>query len=334
MTRPRVLLTNPIDPSGDRIIEEVADIVTAPDATADTLRRMISDADALVVRAHLPADIFDQPHRLRGVVRHGVGLDMIPMEAAARHAIPVANVPAVNAEAVAEYCISGMLLLVRRMHRLDRDLRAIDWNTSRKLSDHATELFGRTVGIIGVGNVGRRVAEICHAGFRMRVLGNQRHFDTLPDFVKGVDVDTLFRESDFIVLNCPLTPETRNLVSAARIDLMKRNACIVNASRGQVIDEQALVGALRDRRIAGAVLDVYCEQPLRRDHPLLALENVVLTPHAAGITQESMQRMSEGAAQEIVRLLAGERPVNLCNPEIWDQYAARRRAPTERCTNA
>jgi D-3-phosphoglycerate dehydrogenase len=326
MSRLKVLLTNLIDPSGDQIIQEIADIVTAPDTKADTLRRMIADADALVVRTHLPTDIFDRPHRLRGVVRHGVGLDMIPMEAATRHVIPVANVPAVNAEAVAEYCISGMLLLVRRMHRLDCDLRAVDWNTSRKLSGQATELFGRTVGIVGVGNVGGRVAEICRAGFRMRVLGNQRRLDALPDFVKGVDVDTLFRESDFIVLNCPLTPETQNLVNVSRIGSMKPTACIVNASRGQVIDEQALVDALRNKRIGGAVLDVYCEQPLPRDNPLLTLDNVILTPHAAGITQESMRRMSQGAAKEIVRLLAGERPVNLCNPEIWDQYIARRRA--------
>ena len=326
MARPKVLLTNPIDPSGARIIGELADIVVAADAKAATFYRMICDADVLVVRSHLPADLFDRPHHLRGIVRHGVGLDMIPMEAATAQGIPVANVPAVNAEAVAEYCVSGMLLLIRRMHRLDRDLRATDWNTSRKVADEATELCGRTVGIVGVGNVGRRVAEICHAGFRMRVLGNQRRLDALPDFVAGVDIDTLFRESDFIVLNCPLTPATNNLVNAARIEIMKRTAFIINAARGQVIDEDALVAALRVRRIAGAVLDVYCEQPLRRDHPFLTLENVILTPHAAGLTQESMQRMSEGAAHEVVRLLAGERPVNLVNPEIWDNYAARRRA--------
>ncbi len=326
MARPKVLLTNPIDPSGARIINDVADIVVAPDAKPATFHRMIGDADVLVVRSHLPADLFDRPHRLRGIVRHGVGLDMIPMEAATAQGIPVANVPAVNAGAVAEYCVSGMLLLIRRMHRLDRDLRATDWNTSRQVVDDASELCGRTVGIVGVGNVGRRVAEICHAGFRMRVLGNQRRLDALPDFVSGVDLDTLFRESDFIVLNCPLTSATDNLVNAARIGIMKRTAFIINAARGQVIDEDALVAALRVRSIAGAVLDVYREQPLRRDHPLLTLENVILTPHAAGLTQESMQRMSEGAAHEVVRLLAGERPVNLVNPEVWDEYIARRRA--------
>lgn len=323
MSRPKVLLTNPIDPAGDRVLEQVAEIVRAPDVRPETLVRLVADADALIVRAHLPPDIFDHPNRLRGVVRHGVGVDMIPMESATARAIPVANVPAVNAEAVAEYCISALLLLVRRMHLIDRDLRGRDWAPSRVIADRATELLGRTVGIVGVGNIGRRIAEICHLGFRMRVLGHQRRLDALPDFVRGVDVDTLFRESDFIVLACPLTDATRNLASAQRIASMKPTAAIVNVSRGPVVDEQALVAALQAGRIGGAALDVYHVQPLQRDHPLLALDNAVCTPHVAGITEESMRRMSEGAAKEALRLLAGERPVNFVNPEVWERAVAR-----------
>jgi len=323
MSRPKVLLTNPIDPAGDRVLEQVAQIVRAPDVRPETLVRLVADADALIVRAHLPADLFDHPNRLRGVVRHGVGVDMIPMGSATAHAIPVANVPAVNAEAVAEYCISALLLLVRRMHRIDRDLRTRDWAASRVIADQATELLGRTVGIVGVGNIGRRIAEICHLGFRMRVLGHQRRLDALPDFVRGVDTDTLFRESDFIVLACPLTDATRNLASAARIASMKPTAALVNVSRGPVVDEQALAAALQAGRIGGAALDVYHVQPLQRDHPLLSLDNAVCTPHVAGITEESMRRMSEGAAQEVLRLLAGERPVNFVNPEVWERAVAR-----------
>lgn len=326
MARPKVLLTNRIDPSGERMISEVADIVVAPDVKPETLYRLIADADVLVVRAHLPEDIFERKLRLRGIVRHGVGLDMIPMEQATAHKIPVANVPAVNAEAVAEHCISAMLLLVRRMHRMDHDLHMIGWNESRSLADHGTELLGRTVGIVGVGNVGQRVAEICHAGFRMRTLGNQRRLNALPAFMVSADIETLFRESDFIVLSCPLTPETRHLVNRERISLMKYTSFVVNVSRSPVVDANALVAALRERRIAGAALDVYGEHPLPRDHPLLDLDNVVLTPHAAGITQESMRRMSQAAAQEVLRLLSGSRPKNFVNPEICEEDASRRGA--------
>ena len=240
MTRPTVLLTNPIGREGIQILERVAHVVIAPDVRHETLLEHARDADALLVRAYLPPNIFDVARRLRGVVRYAVGLDMIPMEAATEKAIPVANMPGVNSEAVAEYAISGLLLMARRQHRMNHVLRTVDWNTSRALGEQGIELAGRTVGIVGLGNIGSRLAEICHAGFRMRVLGNQRRLDALPTFVTGVDIDTLCRESDFIALCCPLTGATRNLISAERIALMKPGAGIVNVSRGPVVDEMAL----------------------------------------------------------------------------------------------
>ena len=277
-------------------------------------------------RANVPllADAFEQPNRLRGVVRHGVGLDMIPMEAATAKGIPVANVPGSNAEAVAEFAVSGMLLIARQMHRIDRDLRDKDWPVARAHADSSTELFSRTLGIIGMGDVGRRAAEIGALGFRMRVLGTPSRRKAPPSYVESADVEAIFRESDFILLSCPLTAETKHLVNAVRLATMKPTAAIINAARGPVIDEMALVEVLAARRIRGAVLDVYGQQPLRRDHPLLTLDNVILSPHAAGLTDESVKRMSVGAAQEAVRLLAGEMPVSLCNPEVWERHLQRR----------
>jgi D-3-phosphoglycerate dehydrogenase len=328
--RPKVLLTNPIDAEGIAIISVVADVVIAPDTQHETLLKLVADADVLLVRAYLPQNIFDATRCLRGVVRYGVGLDMIPVEAATAKAIPVANVPGVNAEAVAGYCLSGMLLMTRHLHRMNHALRTADWPTSRMISDEAVELSGRTVGIVGVGNIGRRVAEICHGAFHMRVLGHQRRLDALPSFVTGVDIETLCRDSDFIILSCPLTPQTQNLINAARIASMKPCATVINVARGQVIDEAALASALRNGRIGGAVLDVYREQPLPRDHPLLTLDNVVLTPHVAGLTRDSMRRMSIGSAQEVVRLLNGERPLNFVNPQVWVQHLARIKAMEDR----
>ena len=324
MARPKVLTTLPMDPAGDRMLEPVAEIVVAPDPGAETLKRVIGDADVLVVRTQLPPDLLERPHRLLGIVRHGTGLDLIPVEAATAQAIPVANVPGVNAEAVAEYCVGALLSLARQFHTMDRDLRASGWNESRRRAADTIELSGRTIGIVGLGAIGRRIAEICHHGFGMRVLGHQRRLERLPAFVEATDLDTLFATSDFVSLNCPLTPETRHLLDERRLRMMKPHALVVNASRGAVVDEQALARALAERRIAGAALDVYGEQPLRRDHPFLGLPNVLLTPHAAGLTQEASRRMSEGTAAEVLRLLAGERPANLVNPEIWDRAMARR----------
>jgi D-3-phosphoglycerate dehydrogenase len=323
MTRPKVLLTNPIGREGVEILNTVAEVVTAPDVKPQTLLDSARDADAILVRANLPPNIFEVTQRLRGVVRYAVGLDMIPMAAATAKSIPVANMPGVNSESVAEYAVSALLLMTRRMHLINHTLRTQDWNAARVIGEQSTELMGRTIGIVGVGNIGGRLAEICHAGFRMKVLGHQRRLDVLPAFVKGVDIDTLCRESDFIALCCPLTDATHNLISGQRIALMKPGAGIVNVSRGPVWDELAVAAALRENRLGSAVCDVYQEQPLRRDHPFLTLDNIVLTAHMGGLTQESMRRLSIGSAQEVLRLLRDEKPLNFVNPEVWEKHLVR-----------
>ena len=322
-SRPKVLLTNPSVPAGENIIREVADVVLAPDAKPDTLRAMIADCDVLVVRAKLPDDLFERPNRLKGVVRHGAGVDLIPMESATKLGIPVANVPGVNAQTVAEHVITTMLMLARVTHRMDALVRTKGWDTARVLSDEGVELAGKTVGIVGVGAIGKIVMRICHYGFGMKIVGYQRNLDQLPKEVTGVSLDELFAQSDFVVLACPLTPETKGLASRARIASMRRNAVLVNVSRGPVVDETAITEALVHRRIRGAALDVFDKQPLATDHPLMALDNVVLTPHQAGLTVEAVERTSRGAAEETVRLLKGEKPVNLVNPEVWERRAHR-----------
>lgn len=313
--RPRVLLTGPMDPEGERLIAEVAEVVLAPDARPETLRRLVADADVLVVRSALPADLLDHAPRLRGIVRHGVGVDMIPMAAANARRLPVANVPGSNRHAVAEHAIGAVSLLRRRTARMDALLRQAGWDTSRALADEAGELHGQVLGIVGLGEVGTRIAEIAHHGYGMQVLGHQRRLDALPAFVEGAALDELLARSDAVVLACPLTDATRGLLDARRLALMPRHAVLVNVARGAVIDEEALLVALRERRIAGAALDVYTTQPLPAEHPLLALDNVLLTPHAAGLTVQSMQRMSLGTAEAVRCLLDGRLPRHLVNAD-------------------
>jgi len=302
-----------MDPDGERLIAEVAEVVLAPDAQPDTLRRLVADADVLVVRSALPADLLDHAPRLRGIVRHGVGVDMIPMAAANARRIPVANVPGSNRHAVAEHAIGAVSLLRRRTARMDALLRSAGWERSRAQADEAGELHDQVLGIVGVGEVGLRIAEIAHHGYGMRVLGHQRRLDALPAFVEGVALDDLLVRSDAVVLACPLTDATRGLLDARRLALMPRHAVLVNVARGAVVDEGALIAALRERRLGGAALDVYTTQPLPAGHPLLALDNVLLTPHAAGLTVQSMRLMSLGTADEVRRLLAGQLPRNLVN---------------------
>ena len=319
MRKITVLCSLPMDPAGAAMLTGVANIVSAPDQSAQSLYKSINEADILVVRSQLPADLFDRPNRLIGVVRHGTGLDLIPVASATAHNIPVANVPGVNSQAVVEYCVASFLALARGFGRMDQTLRNDGWGKARSLTGAASEIAGKTVGIVGLGAIGSALAQVCKVGFGMRVIGRKRNAATMPSFVEAVDLDTLFRQSDFVSLNCPLTDATRHLVNRDRLRSMKKDAVIVNAARGPVVDEMALAEALREGWIKGAAVDVFAEQPLKADHPFLALDNIILTPHAAALTVESSEKMGVGTARQILQLLNNERPEYLVNPEIWER---------------
>ena len=319
MRKITVLCSLPMDPAGAAMLTGVANIVSTPEQSVASLYKTIADADILVVRSQLPADLFDHPNRLIGVVRHGTGLDLIPVASATAHNIPVANVPGVNSQAVVEYCVASFLALARGFGRMDQTLRNAGWGKARAFTGSATEIAGKSVGIVGLGAIGAALAHVCKHGFGMRVIGYQRNAATMPSFVEGVDLDTLFRQSDFISLNCPLTDATRHLVNVDRLRSMKKDAVIVNAARGPVVDELALVQALREGWIRGAAVDVFAEQPLKANHPFLSLENIILTPHAAALTKESSEKMGVGTAKQILQLLMDERPEFLVNPEVWER---------------
>lgn len=301
------------------------EFVVASALDAETLTREAADAEVVIVRAPLPPQLFAQAPKLRAAVRHGAGLDMIPIEAATKAGVLVANVPGVNARSVAEHVFLVTLTLLRRFRAMDRDLRAKGWLAGREHANLTSELAGRTMGIIGMGNVGKEVARIARFGFGLDVIANTRDRRSLPDNVDFATVDDLVAHSDIIVLCCPLTLETTGLIGEDRIRRMKPDALLVNVSRGPVVEDAALVSALRAKKIGGAALDVFVTQPLPHDHPYFSFDNVIVTPHLAGITEESMMRMGVGAAEEAIRVLAGKLPVNLCNPEAVELY--RRRFP-------
>lgn len=322
-----ILSTHPLHPRAAAMLQGVGDLVVASATDADTLRREGRDADIIIVRAPLPEALFDAAQPLRATIRHGAGLDMIPIEAATRAGVLVANVPAVNAITVAEHVFLVTLALLRRFRQVDGDLRTRGWAAGRAHADAGHDLAGRTMGIVGLGAVGRAVARIAQHGFGLDVAAFTRTPANVPEGVRAVDLDTLVSTADVLVLCCPLTPQTRGLIGPGRIAAMKPGALIVNVARGPVVDEAALVAALQSGRIGGAALDVFDTQPPPPDHPLLSLDSVILTPHMAGITEESMMRMGVGAAGEAIRVLAGLLPLNLRNPEVAARYRQRWPAP-------
>jgi D-3-phosphoglycerate dehydrogenase len=319
---PVVMLTNAMHPLPLARLQAHASVRVAPASDPQSLVDAAADADVIVVRAPLPPQALDGP-RLRGVVRHGAGLDMIPVEHASRLGIAVANVPQVNAVSVAEYAVGQMLALAHRLRLADATLRAQGWQQARQLADGSSEVAGKVVGIVGLGAIGTEVARICHHGLRAKVLGVRRSAAPMPPFVTGTSLEELFAAADIVVLACPLDDSTRGLVGARQLARMKRGAFLVNVSRGPVVDEDALVEALRHGPLGGAALDVFREQPLPPASPLLALPNVILSPHLAGITEDSMRRMGEGAVEQVLQLLAGELPRHWVNTQAGAQVRAR-----------
>ena len=252
---------------------------------------------------------------------------MIPMEAATEAGVLVANVPGVNARTVAEHVVCGP------PWRCCGSSAASTATCGRRAgSPGATmpidgnDLSGRTHRHRRLGRGRPRMSPTWRRkGFGLDVVVNSRTAKDLPDHVRFASIDELVEASDIVVLCCPLTPETTGLIGPDRIARMKPGALLINVSRGPVVDDAALVEALSSGHVGGAALDVFATQPLPPDHPYFSFDNVIITPHMAGITEESMMRMGIGAAEEAIRVLAGELPLNLRNPEVVEHY--RRRFP-------
>jgi D-3-phosphoglycerate dehydrogenase / 2-oxoglutarate reductase len=250
--------------------------------------------------------------RLKIVARTGVGFDpsRIDIDAAREHNVWVTNMPGSNAAAVAELAFGQMIALARHTIEAHRAVKENRW--SDYLRFLGAELAGKTIGILGMGNIGARVALRARA-FEMSLLVCDPYIPASHVTSLGgrwVGLEELFTESDFVTLHCPLNRETHHMVGERQLSLMKRSAYIVNLARGGVVDEDALHKCLIEKHISGAALDVMEIEPPRKDHPLIQLSNVIFTPHIGGSTREAQKRGEWGAAQEVVRVLEGKRPLN------------------------
>lgn len=316
---PLIVSTHSLHPAAAELVKGHATLEVAGPTRSDLVDAARA-ADVIIVRAPVPPEAIAVAPRLKALVRHGAGLDMIPLEAATSAGVLVANVPGVNARSVAEHVLMTTLMLLRRAPQVDALLRSGAWGGARALAEHGQELGHLALGIVGYGAVGQAVAALfAPLAGRIQAYSPRR----APGGGIAASLADVFAASDVVVLCCPLDDETRHLVNRERLAAMRPGAFLVNVSRGAVIDDDALLSALEREAIAGAALDVFAEQPLADDHPYRGLSNVVLTPHVAGLSTDSMAAMSLGAAEEALRVLAGERPVNLVNPEALAAYEAR-----------
>jgi D-3-phosphoglycerate dehydrogenase len=327
-SRPRVVFTDAtIHRCARELLEPRCDVdVLSSYPSEEALASACADADAILARlGTVTARVIDRARKLRIVARHGVGVDAVDVAAATRRGVVVTTTGSENAAAVAEYTFALTLALLRKVVQADRGMREGGWERDRQVG---FELDGATLGIVGYGAIGQRVARHAH-GFGMRVLAcdpNAR--DVREPWVSLVGLDELLARADVVTLHVRLDGETRQLLDARRIAMMKPTAFLVNTSRGEVVDEAALQAALASRAIAGAALDTYEHEPLAAASPLRALDNVVLSPHVAGQTEAALQRVARTAAQSILDELAGRRPRHVWNPEAYE--ARQRRLPTGR----
>ncbi len=286
--------------------------------------QMSSARDELARHYHAGAELLGRAPNLLIVSTNGAGYDTVDMKACTERGVLVVNQSGGNAEAVAEHVIGMMLCLIKRVGDSDRALRA---GTLKNRGDYiGREAFGRTIGIIGLGNVGRRVAELAGTLFKMKVLAYDPYLGADALRARGaekVELDELLRRADFVSINCPLTPETRGLMGAREFALMRPDAYFITTARGSIHDEDALDKALHDKKIAGAGLDVWEKEPPPASHPLMKYDNVMVTPHMAGVTHEARTRMGQIAAEQMLDALDGKPVPRIINPQVWPAYAKR-----------
>ncbi len=315
----KVLLVEKIDEAGLKLLEGVGEVKLASKASEETLIEESRDVDAIVIRAlgRITAKVMDNAPRLKVVGRHGVGVDNIDVEAATRRGIAVVYTPEANAEAVADHTMGLIIASAKNIVQGSYALKSKgNWNF--RYEQRGTDVYGKTLGIIGLGRIGRRVAKRAK-GFDMKVLVYDPYVNKDSASKVGVelvDLETLLRFSDFITIHVPLTEETRKLLDEREFSLMKPEAFLVNTSRGGVVDERAMIKALSTGKLAGAGLDVFEKEPPDPENLLFKFDNVVVTPHMASHTVESLRKMAVEVAEGVVKVLKGETPTNIVNPEV------------------
>jgi D-3-phosphoglycerate dehydrogenase len=320
---PACLIVQPIHPSGIARLAAAgieARIASSEDMTV--VAREITDCDAVVTRnAGLDRTAIDAARKLKVIANHGIGTNKIDVRQATALGIPVVFTPYANARSVAEHAVMLALAVGRRLVECDKAVRRGDWGY--RYQSGFQELHGKAMGISGFGTIGRLTAEIAARGLAMRVIVHSpsatSHDIVSAGAARVQTLDELLAASDVLSLHRPSRPDTRHMINAATLSRMKSNAILINTARADLIDTPALIHALRERHIAGAALDVFDDEPVPAGAPLSGLDNLILTPHVAGGTDEALKETAEQCADQIIAVLAGRRPPHLVVPEMWER---------------
>ena len=322
--KPIVYVTRRIPEVGIDILKEFCEVRyrdEVPPPSREELLEAVEDVDAIycTLNEKMDKELIDKARRLKVIGTMSVGFDHIDLEYATEKGIYVVHTPGVLTETVADHTWALLLAAARRVVEADNMIRNGEWTipwAPTMLLGH--DIYGKVLGVIGLGRIGYAVARRAK-GFNMKVL----YYDVVrkPEAEKelGIEyasIEKVLKEADFVTIHVPLTPQTRGLIGERELRLMKKTAVLVNTARGPVVDQKALAKALSEGWIAAAGLDVFEKEPISPDDPLLRLKNVVLTPHIGSASHDTRNKMAKMAAEGIIKVLKGEKPDNLCNPDV------------------
>ena len=326
MSKPKVFVTRVIPEKGLEIVRNFCDVdqwQRELPPTREELLQHIRGVDGLLclLTDKIDGEVMDEAGpQLKVISNHAVGFDNIDVPAATARKIPVGNTPDVLTDATADFAFALLMAVARRVTEAERYVHDGKWKTWGPMTLLGVDIKGATLGLVGLGRIGKAVARRA-LGFDMRVIYYDPSEKKRDPALKAtrVEFETLLKESDFISLHTPLTPDTRHLIDSEALSKMKPNAVLINTARGPIVDPEALYEALKDHRIFGAGLDVTDPEPLPMDSPLLTLDNIVIVPHIASASQSSREKMSWMAAQNLIAGLKGERLPNCVNPQVYSQ---------------
>jgi len=317
-----VLLPQPIEEEAHKMLEDAGlEVVVAPDPKPETVAPLMKGAKAVVLRTGIYMDpaLIKAADDLWTISRTGGGVDNVDLKAATEHGVIVTSSLGVNASTVAEHTLSLILALFKQFFLLDREVRKHNFKIRYK--NYPQDVKGKRLGIIGFGQIGQMLAGYFYALGQTRILA---YDPMLPDEVKNkfrttvdfVSLEELLKTADVVSIHVPLTEKTRNMIAWEQLKMMKPGAYLVNVSRGGLVNEQDLIKALKEGVIRGAGLDVFEQEPIAEDNPLLLMNNVILTPHTAALTEECVVRMATEAVKRVLDLFNGNEPEKIANPEV------------------
>jgi D-3-phosphoglycerate dehydrogenase / 2-oxoglutarate reductase len=308
----------------DKIEHETPDSAAEPILAAAHAYQIGSARDELQPRYHAQRELLARAPNLLVVSTNGAGFDTVNVKDCTDAGVLVVNQTGGNADAVAAHVLAMVLMLSKQIVQTNHALRRGTMHD--RTAFMGNDVNGRTIGIVGLGNVGRRVAALCRGLFGMQVIACDPYLDEKTMADRGatkVTLNELLRRADFVSINCPLDDDSRGMIGARQFALMQPHAYFITTARGFIHDERALAEALRAKQIAGAGLDVWDKEPPPADHPLLQFDNVIASPHTAGVTREARANMGKIAAEQMIMTLDGKRPPRIVNPQVWPAYAKR-----------